>query len=229
MARYFDGSSTYLTVADDAALTLPDAAYTVAGWMATDSDDWDHLGAILSWNYYDYTPNFNLRIRGGTCGWQPNALHFGSKDGDGDGFHVYTTDYEVGATTAWQHVLLRRTASGDISIIVDGTVRGSGSNADYDDVNYSGSWYFGRPKILPTDKYFRGSLAEWAKWDAELSTEQITALANGVRPPEVGTRPAWYMPMLAGLEEEIAGLTVTNNGTTVSEHPPKIVGAGQYI
>ena len=88
-----------------------------------------------------------------------------------------------------------------------------------DTIDLAGPWYFCRGSFgTGADYSFTGDLADFSKWDAELSTDEIAALAVGVRPTEIGTRPAWYMPMLAGLDEEIAGLAVTNYGATVTKN-----------
>ena len=108
------------------------------------------------------------------------------------------------------------------NLYVDGvSVQTVVAGADMTDIAPSAVLEFGH-----VGNYADGHLAEWAKWDAELSSEQITALAAGVRPVDIGTRPAWYVPMSGGLEEEIAGLAVTNGGTTISEHPPQTITAG---
>ena len=227
MARNFNGTSSHFTIADHSALTLPDGAWTLAGWINIEDNDWANNTHVLSWNYRDYTPSVNLRLIGGTQGWKPNEFHFGTTDNSGNAVNIYTTGNV--AASGWRHLAIRRTAASEIAILVDGVVLGTSSNASYGAVNHNSSWFFGVTEIVRTDKYWRGGMAEWAKWNAELTTEQIAALAAGVRPTEIGTRPAWYMPMLGGLEEEIAGLAVTNSGTTIAEHPPKIVPAGQYI
>ncbi|MBN2293499.1 MAG: hypothetical protein JXM70_13805, partial [Pirellulales bacterium] len=79
---------------------------------------------------------------------------------------------------------------------------------------------------IGTQRYLHGHMAEWSKWDSALSSDGRQALVDGVRPTEIGTRPAWYMPMSAGLDEEIVGLATTNGGTTTSEHPPRVVFSG---
>jgi hypothetical protein len=66
-------------------------------------------------------------------------------------------------------------------------------------------------------------MAEWAKWDRALPVDQIAALGAGFAPEFFLDDIAWYVNMFSGLyEENIAGLTVTNNGTTAAEHPPKL-------
>ena len=96
-----------------------------------------------------------------------------------------------------------------------------------DAIDRSDAFYIGcHPNAT---NFFQGWMAELAKWDAALSSTEISALAYGVRPTEIGSRPAWYLPMSGGFEEEVAGLAVTNYGTTVAEHPPCILTAGNIL
>ena len=65
-------------------------------------------------------------------------------------------------------------------------------------------------------------MAEWAKWDRALSTGEMAALVAGAAPGNIPGGLAWHLPML-DYQERVAGLTVTNHGSTLVGHPPGIV------
>ena len=232
MARLFNGTSDYATMADNAALTMT-LPWTVGGWIHYPTSGRFIPRQILYWGTSAGPasgPLFVLDLEPESGG-NTNKLFCVCRDADSDTVVLASTT-AIGLVSGWQHVLVRGETGGTIRIYLNGVEDADNTNAAFGDINCDrvmDNGYYSPMLWGLYYCYWDGGMAEWAKWDVDLTTEQITALANGVRPPEVGTRPAWYVPMLGGLEEEIAGLAVTNNGTTVSEHPPKIVPAGQYI
>ena len=230
MARHFDGS-THITIADHPALLLGDdvddsgsfsLSFLIKKGTMADSEPkyiahWGIISeAVIVGIYGDNHATLAGKI----------TLIFASNYSGGDKVSIVFNDAITDAN--WHHVALVFDGT-TLRAWLDNSLQTATSTCSgLDTIDLATPWYFGRASDI-AGYYFTGDLAEWAKWDSELSTDEIAALAAGVRPPEVGTRPAWYMPMLAGLEEEIAGLAATNNGTTIAEHPPKIVGAGQYI
>ena len=231
MARHFDGTSDHIEIADHAALTWP-ADVSIGGWIRVDSGDTSAtIHGLMTWGGYAATPSFTAWCFGPNHA-SANKILFQTKDDDGNLSQI-TSNSVIGSPGTWHHVALTIEDSPTWNrlyrLYIDGVEDSVADFKDFSGANVAAVWKIGDTQGGPVTGHFYGDMAEWAKWDSALSTEQITALANGVRPPEVGTRPAWYMPMLAGLEEEIAGLAATNNGTTIAEHPPKIVAAGQYI
>jgi hypothetical protein len=65
-------------------------------------------------------------------------------------------------------------------------------------------------------------MAEWAKWDRALTSDEIDALAKGFAPEFFKDSLAWYVPMIREYDERMVPLTVTNNSSTVTDHPPII-------
>ncbi len=227
MARYFDGTNDYFTLADDAALTLGDdvddsGPFSFSFWVRfgtmADTDYHD----IMSWRTAASRPKAGFFTYGDNHATNAGVieLDFGSADTTiSNKFTTAITDSQ------WHHVAVIFDGT-DCTAYLDNVLQFTKNAPTLDTLDIPAACSFGR--YYDDSTHWAGDMAEWAKWDVALSTEQIAALADGVRPPEVGTRPAWYMPMLAGLDEEIAGLMVTNNGSTVSEHPPRIVYAGQH-
>ena len=216
MARYFGVSHT-LTMADHAALTLPAGNWSMGGWIKVYSNSHAGYQVIFKFGNYAASPSCTLFLYGDAAP-QSNKGLFRVHDADGDGDSEWTDGGTFGASRVWQHFLVVR--DGNLfTVYLDGVSHGTGNATNMGIVDVAGDFIFGSGSL---DDY---DLADWFKVDVALNTEQITALVNGVRPPEIGTRPAWYLPLLASLDEEIAALTVTNFGTTVAEHPPLIVPA----
>lgn len=214
------GVTDWVRIADHSALTLPAGNWSFGGWVKINSN----LGIyknVVAWGTYAASPSCNLLLYGIDSGNHDRAI-FRVHDAIGQGGWEWTEGDTFGATRTWQHFLAVR--NGDIfTLYLDTVSHGDGPAGAMGEVDVNTYWQFAGNSASDFE------FAEWAKWDSALSAEQITALANGVRPPEVGTRPAWYVPMLGSLEEQIAGLTVTQSGTTISEHPPKIVPRGQML
>ncbi len=119
-------------------------------------------------------------------------------------------------TSAWQHVLLVYDTS-DIKVYRDGALKGTISKTPTN-IAPSGNLRFGE-EIGGDGVPFNGRMAEWAKWDAALAAGVITALAGGASPKHYPLSRTWYWPGKTHLREVDAGITVTNNGTTLSVHP----------
>ena len=225
MARYFDTDK--ITIADNAALSFGtdvdgDGPFSFAFWIRYDANAESGTQFVLGWGNWLATPSFNI-ITYGAAGAFPGRLLINIEGTNGANAQLVTdTAMNDGA---WHHVAIVFDGT-VLRAYIDGTVETTTTTkADLDRVDVAEVWNFG-VRSLGYSWLQTTYLAEWAKWDVALSSEQITALAAGVRPPEVGTRPAWYIPMLAGLDEEIAGLVATNNGSTIAEHPPAIICPG---
>lgn len=67
---------------------------------------------------------------------------------------------------------------------------------------------------------FRGSLANFAVWSAQLTVADVASLAAGVSPLKV--RPSSLVFFLPGIRElkDVKGFTLTASGTSVADHPP---------
>ncbi len=222
MSRHFNGSSTYFTIAGGDALSMGDdtdgsGGFSVAGWMraAGMADAATHR--MLAWG--QVSPQFQVYLYGST---EPtSAGQIGIRLQSSQSIYYRANDYSGWGDGDWHHFAL----TGDgatLRMYHDGTVcAATASISTLDAINRADAFYFGR---LPSgSNYYQGDLAEWAKWDTALSSDKITALAHGSRPTEIGLRPAWYLSMAAGLDEEIAGLTVSNYGTLPAEHPSRVI------
>ena len=227
MARNFDGTD-YLTLADHAALSLGDdvdssGPFSLVFWLRCDTMSDTDYHYMMSWGNLAASPSVSIMVFGDNHATLAGKIWVQFKDSGSADANGYLSDAIIDAD--WHHVALVFDGIW-LKAWLDGSPQTNLSlQPTLDTIDVAAPWYLGRYSGSASD-YLSGDMAEWAKWDVALSTEQIAALAAGVRPPEVGTRPAWYMPMLAGLDEEIAGLVATNNGSTIAEHPPAIICPG---
>lgn len=228
MARYFDNDS--IAVSYNSALAFgsdvdDDGPFSFAFWIRYFPNATTGSQFILGWGNYSATPSFNI-ITYNAAGSSPGRMLINIEGGNGSNAALMT-DTAINDGD-WHHVAIVFDGT-TLRAYIDGSVETTAvTKSDLDRVDVADTWYFG-VRSLGYSNLETTCMAEWAKWDVALSSEEITALANGVRPTEIGTRPAWYVPMRGGLHEEVAGLAVANSGTTLSEHPPRSIPSGNLL
>jgi hypothetical protein len=216
MALLFDEIDDKLVIADNAALTFPDADWTLSGWVKLANNAGSLYQFFLSWGLTTYTPSINWWIAEASEASTPNKLGFRVIDNDGtDSSYIYST-LTPGTSTDWQHFLLLRNGN-SIQQYINGVVSGTYTNAAFDAIDRSDSLYLGCRSDLNADRFLGGRMAEWAKWDRALSSDEIAALAAGVCPRVFS--PVWWMPMFTDAAEKIVPLSVTDNTSGVATHP----------
>ena len=220
MAWNFNEVDQYVSVADHAALTFPDGDWTVAGWVKLDDTTGNGWQYIISWGLHGADPSWNWYIgEEDAPSTNPYSLRFQIDDAAGD-FKSYYTTGNVFNTTNWVHCVLRR-SSGTFTMFVDGSENAThhSSSGTVNDINVAGALEFGRRSDDHPDRYLGGSLAEFGKWDRALTDEELAALAKGFAPTFFRHNLAWYVPMIRPYHEHVAGLSLTNNSSTVVDHP----------
>lgn len=104
----------------------------------------------------------------------------------------------------WHHVVAQQSAAG-LELYVDGALIGSDPGVTSAQ-SYNGYWRVGGDNIngwpgQPSSSYFRGSVDEFAVYDAPLAAQQISSHY------EIGKGP--HLPPVAAIAHEVAGQTVT--------------------
>lgn len=224
MAWLFDDSNTDdVQISDNAALTFPDADWTIAGWIKLTSNTGSFYQYFCSWNAFNAVNSFQWYF-GEASSPEANKLLFLHEDAGADQV-LNEGSGTPGTRTDWMHLAMTRSGS-TVEHYVDAVSEGSDVNASFDAIDWTGAFYLGSRATSPTARYLDGAMAEWAKWDRALSTPEIAALANGMRPWRFGESLKWYLPMKVGGtggDYEDWGpsrLTVTNNGSLHADHPP---------
>ena len=213
MARSFNGSSDYILLADCAALTLT-PPWTIGGWIRVAEPS--TLRQLFSWYDGAASDKFDLYLRGNLSPANTMSATIVDSDGDSRTFYSYATP-RIGSVTYWHHYLLRCQTGGGYRHYVDGIPCASVQDVSIGSINPATALLIG--KRSTNTWYWKGDMAELAKWDTDLSQEQITALAKGASPLFFPEPLAWYLPLREHLREVVAGLAVANNGTTLTEHP----------
>ena len=228
MSKYFDGTTAYIEVADNPALTLGDdidfsGAFGVAFWLRSAPMNGDKARRIIAWGASE--PTFQIYIMSDE---HASAGKITAYLNSGQSVSLTPSDFDPWNDGAWHHFAIVGDGT-TLSMYQDGIASVSTvSMATLDAVNRDDALYLGRVYAGTSGYSWAGDLAEMAKFGA-LTPEQIAALASGVRPVDIGTRPDWYLPMCGDLHEAISDIAVTNNGAVESEHPPKILMPGEAL
>lgn len=225
MAWHFNETpSQYVTVGDDAAMTLPDGDWSLGGWVKFDDNagsvgqyflSHDTIHTANSINLYSYEASYSdASVR--------NKLTAAILDAGGDyysnksGYHCVTSSTPA-SSTAWQHVLLVRSGS-TLTWYINGAAAGSATNATVNSIDPSGSLHFGTRQDLNTDRCYGGALAAWGKWDRALSSDERSGLAAKKSPLWYPADLVWHLSM-EDYTEAMVPLTVTNHGSTLVAGP----------
>ncbi len=221
MALSFNETDQYLSIADNAALTLPDGDWTIGLWVRLPSNTGTIYKYFMSVNLYGQNPAMYWFFYEGQHVSAANKLSFYFRDNDGTEVAASST-ITPGANTAWQHLILQR--SGDaITQYVDGVASGTASSANLDALDANTPLYLGCRSDLLVTGFFGGHMAHFAIWGRALSAAERAALAAGHSPGEFGEDMRCWLPMEADAVEVFAGLTVTDNsgglvtGPTITE------------
>lgn len=220
MAWHFNEIDQEVQITDNAALTLPDADWTLGGWLKLDDNTGSNFQYFLSWGALNANPSCNWLVNESGAG-DANKMQALVEDSGGQQFAVISTG-TPGTSTAWQHVALVRLGS-TLTQYINGAADGTDTDATVDAVDVTTNLYFGTRSVDPTNRWFGGAMAEWAKWDRALSVGELLGLAAGWTPDHFPT-PVWQIRMFGGQYAEMrVPLTVTNNGSTAADHPGGLI------
>ncbi len=221
MSWSFDGTNDYVDLTVSAGITdYPDGVWSCCGWLKlnsnagtdsktvinTVSNDFPTSGAC---NCYIYNDSY------GTAGDRGKIEVYAADDVDSHDVLPKSTTTPFTSNTNWTHIAFVR--SGDtLTIYINGTSVGSDTDATFDGITPNQFIRFAGDFGLDANRFTNGYMSDWAYWDDKaLSTTELTKLALGYTPDWFGT-PSWYCSMQTGFTCDIGGLTVTNNGATLS-------------
>jgi Concanavalin A-like lectin/glucanases superfamily len=207
VARGFNGSSDKITANYVPLLNN----FTSAAWI--------NPATLTQASFATIVNNGNANNNGwawgmGSIGYATNFL-----SGLADGVAWVGTSYQFSTANIWYHVAVTF-ASGTWNFYVDGVqvaTNTSGMSApsspEYDIGHNTGQWFWD------------GSIADNGLWNVILSSNEITALATGVRPGQIRRQSlVFWMPLdgLASPEPDLSGNANngTLNGTTKVFGPP---------
>jgi hypothetical protein len=231
MARSFDETNDYISIADDARLTFPAQASTV-GWT------WgcwvklaDNVGTsyqyFASWGNFNAFPSFNFYFgeASATASGDRGKLIARVNDSDSSSVSI-TSSTTPGTSTDWQHVMLV-TEEFVTTIYVNGVSVGTDNPAnELSEINLSSAFELGRRSDANAARYFGGKIAEVFKVNRVVTATEIAAMqlspASRVLAADATDNGSWFAPLRGDHVDELRGnLAVTNNGSTnANDHPP---------
>lgn len=228
MAWHFDEAGGHVTVADNAALTLPDGDFTLGGFVKFDDNVGSNFQYLLSHGTAGAANSCNINITEASSGTPqgPNFIACSIFDASSDNTNLTEFDGVVFPDPGkWHHLCFQRTSDNFVKYwdgdILDVYANG-GTGGNVDSINPTGSMYIGGRNDLDADRFLGGSMCEWFLTTNDLTAQDIKNLAEGFSPLywEQFGNLAWYLPMIAGdYSEYVNGLTVTNVGSTAADHP----------
>jgi len=218
MSLPLNGTSQYAQVSDNAALVLG-ATHTIAGWIYRSDSAGSTEDQILYHGAYGDNKSIHIAWCHASHAKRANRVYILLEDAVGT--TVDNAAYEGMAAGEWHHIAVTWDAT-TLTWYIDGMPQfntGSMTAMDMDPaLDPSGVMGLGRGA---TYGYLPGKLAEFAAWSSTLSAANITSLASGLAPSEVGS-PIWYMPWNTAKDEVIVPLTVNTFGDPVFDadgHP----------
>src|SRR3990167_399937 len=212
MAYDFNGSNQYLSLATEPVTAVP---LTMAAWGYADNGLFGADGewVILNLSDTDARPEFTIEF--GRDGGVTNilAMVFAASGG----FAISATNPVV---DTWYHVGGVFTSATSRTVYVNGVADGS-DTTNLTPTGISDLYVGSRFDLSVQQKKLNGKVAEAAIWNVALTAAEMAILGRGYSPLFV--RPeslVFYAPLVRGLQEYIAGTSLTNNNTaTVFIHP----------
>ncbi len=156
-------------------------AGSIVSWIKVDNDsEWNNITETAGFsgdNGIELQTNGASGAFGATSGWAAGGNIFGPGAASG-------TETPTGV---WTHIAMTWDAAGDSRVYVNGTAGASTARAVAG--NTAGDWFIGLSGGVTGDRDLNGELADFAIYDIELSSSQISGIMqNGVVPiPEPAT------------------------------------------
>ena len=136
-----------------------------------------------------------------------------------DSFGYIGVNFSPYVVNAWYHAAGVFTSATDIGAFFNGS---NGSLVTRPPIVASGidQILIGAAASPSLDRYHGGKLAEVGIWNAALTADEIASLAKGITCDKIRPQSlVFYAPLVRELIDTKGGLTITNNGATVTEHP----------
>jgi len=187
-------------------MNLPDSDWTIAGKIR------NNVSSGLDGGYYEGTGSSGATIAIGTFA-DGKVFVFLADD---DGTEIYVESATTPLNNTNQHALIVERSGTTITLYVDGVSVANASDAGLDALTLNATNRFGMYND-GSNHFLNGVLADFAKWNRTLSASDKTAYSTYSSNCFPGA--AWLPPMIRDYNEIVAGIAVTNNGSTVTAHP----------
>jgi len=184
---HFDETTGHhVLIPDNPSLTFPDGDWTVAGWIKLDDNAGAAFQYFMSWGGFSAVNSFNWFFNEAT-----DQLAFRHEDPDGRSLDDVSSG-TPGTRTDWMHLTMIRDG-GTLTQYVDTAPDGSATLASFTFINRSDSFYLGMRSDNDPDRRLGGSMADWAKWNRALASDEIQLLYE--RPNAILERKSRVLPV----------------------------------
>lgn len=221
MARDFSGTDQYL---DLASVPISGVPFTLAAWYRYDTaiaDEAEH--SILSLTDADAFNEWTIEI--GRTGGVDYAIAMVNENNTNLGFALSTTPPTI---NTWQHIAGIYTNNSSRTVYLNAannaTETTTATPTGVSNVNIGATL---SNSVVTKD--FNGAIAECAIWNTNLTAAEITILSKGYSPLFV--RPGnlvFYSPLVREMTN-FKGGALTNNSSSVFDHPRIIYPANYQI
>lgn len=203
-------STNNILMADNAALSLPDANWTICIRVKQTTGVQAYDQRIIATSDAVTNDYYFMIYSAGEWG-------FEGYDGDGTSILPFTAGFPFVGNTSWSALCAVRSGS-TVTIYRDGVSDANVTNASFNGVNSANSLTFGNRGGGTQDRALVGSAADFGVWTRALNAGELTAYAQGAAAISLPT-PEVYFPMIRDYTEQRLNIAITNNSTTVGTHP----------
>lgn len=228
MAVQFDESNDHYSIAGGGSLTLPNSDWCVATWTNVADNSGGDFQYLISTNNFATPNSFNLYITETDRVNDPDAWKIVFNEST----PVLTSSSTPGGDGVDRLIVIQRSSGtlqmyfcvpGGSASLEDSASIAAGSNGS--------TWNIGRRFDGDATRYYGGIAGELFKGNFALTSEEITALGNGMPPYRLGHVLDMYQPMHTA-EPTLKDLVGVNDMTRVDtpttvEHFP--VGIAEVI
>lgn len=232
MALAFNETNQWVAIADDPSLNLGASGdWCVGGWTNVSDNTGSLFQYFLSNNNFQVAHSFNLFLIETSEGTSPDAWRCAITDSGSRNYTLDSSDTtnSPGGDGKDRLIIIQR-VSGSSELQMWFCEAGASAvkvsnvaDTSWNGVN-GGAWNIGRRVDGNADRYYGGEGSEVFLCDFSLTSEEITALGNGVRIKDLGRVLELNMPLdgIESTEPDLSGNgnNGTVNGATKANHPP---------
>ncbi|MDN5287816.1 MAG: Concanavalin A-like lectin/glucanase superfamily protein [Mucilaginibacter sp.] len=223
-AFHFDGSTSYISVPDQAALRLGNTDFTLNAWVKADA--YNSGLAILTKRFSGINNGYVWTITGGS----PNGVvSYGPGGGNTNAFGTTV----IGLNTWAMVTSIYNLASQQLSIYVNGVLDRTVGGISPANASVTAALYIGRdnPNVASSGYFFQGSLDEIRLYNRAINGTELQQLYNATAPPTPSSGLVAYLP-LTSTGNDLSGQghngTLNNITSSTTDRLGNPIGAYQF-
>lgn len=220
MAFYFGTGTQSVTLADHAALDLPNGEWAIA-FRAQETSRATSSRLVYRSNFPTTANSIEITMGSGAFA---NEFYVNIVDASDStlSFPITANPFNAGTPVDF---ILQRESDGFVRLYFNAALAGTSNAQLTTAINTSAALWLGNRS--DSARPFNGWIAEYTQRNRAFTPDERAAHYAGFSPPFFPGR-AVYVPAIRDYVELQAGIAVTNNGSTVVAHPPIIYLSGPY-